>query len=81
MDVKDWIIEWFSKKSDIEKSEIEKNIHEDYLVKCWIDSLKFVELITDIENHFNIKFSNDEFQDRVFSTVFGLVQHIETKIE
>ena len=81
MDVKDWIIEWFSKNSDIEKSEIEKNIHEDYLAKCWIDSLKFVELITDIENHFNIKFSNDEFQDRAFSTVFGLIQHIEIKIE
>ncbi len=80
MDVKEWTIEWFSKNSDQDKKLIKENFHEDYLAKCWIDSLKFIKLITDIEDHFTIKFSNNDFQDRSFSTGDGLVKAIEDKI-
>ena len=80
MNAKDWIVEWFSKNSNQEKQIVEQNFHEDYLAKCWIDSLKFIELIADIENHFSIKFSNIDFQDRAFSTVNGLVKAIEDRI-
>ena len=71
MNTKNWLIEWFSKNSDQNKDIIQENLHEDYLAKCWIDSLKFIELISDIENHFDIRFSNDDFQDRAFSTGNG----------
>ena len=80
MDTKNWLIEWFSKNSDQNKDIIQENLYEDYLAKCWIDSLKFIELISDIENHFNIRFSNDDFQDRAFSTGNGLMKAIEDKI-
>jgi len=55
-------------------------MQENYFLKGWIDSLKFIELISDIENEFQISFSNNEFQDRTFSTVEGLIKIIEDKI-
>lgn len=80
MNVKSDIIEWFVQNTDIERIEIEKNLNQDYLSKGWIDSLKFILFISDIETKFNISFSNDEFQDRTFSTIIGLVKIIEDKI-
>ncbi len=80
MNVKEWVIDWFVKNSDQEKNVIEENLHEDYLAKCWIDSLKFIELISEIEDHYIIKFSNTDFQDRFFSIGDGLVKSIQGKI-
>ena len=72
METENWVINWFEKKAGIEKNEILKNIEENYLELGWIDSLKFISFITDIEETFKIRFSNDVFQDRDFSTVKGL---------
>jgi len=80
MDYKNWIIEWFNKNSHIEKDVIKNNITENYLEKGWVDSLNFITFINDIENEFNIRFSNDEFQNRKFSTITGLTEIIEVKI-
>jgi D-alanine--poly(phosphoribitol) ligase subunit 2 len=80
MDVKAWIIEWFEKNTNLKRDDIEKNICENYLEKGWIDSFKFISFITDIEEKFNIRFSNDQFQDRSFSTIKGIVKIIEEKI-
>jgi len=78
--IKDWIIDWFSKNSNLEKSQIEQNTNENYLLKGWIDSLKFIQLITQIEEAFNITFSNDEFQQREFSTIQGITQIIGSRV-
>jgi len=78
--IKNWIIDWFSRNSNLEKSQIEQNTNENYLLKGWIDSLKFIQLITEIEEAFNIMFSNDEFQQREFSTILGLTQVIGYRI-
>jgi acyl carrier protein len=80
MNTKDWIITWFTKNTVAHISDIEKNTRQDYFVQNWIDSLKFITLITDIEEHFHIVFANDEFQNREFSTIDGLVKIIEGKI-
>ena len=72
MEIENWIINWFEEKANIEKNEILKNIKENYLELGWIDSLKFISFITDIEEFFNIRFSNDIFQNRDFSTVKGI---------
>lgn len=80
MTVKNWVIEWFVENSDQEKNIVEQNLQDDYLAKCWIDSLKFIELISEVEEHYNINFSNTDFQDRSFSTGNGLIKAIEDKI-
>ena len=80
MTVKNWVIDWFVKNSDQEKSIVEQNFQDDYLQNHWIDSLKFIELISDVEEHYDIRFSNTDFQDRSFSTGNGLIKAIEEKI-
>ena len=78
--VKSWIIGWFVQNSDVLENEIQKNVTINYLEKGWIDSFSFVTLITNIEEKFDIRFSNDEFQDRSFATIDGITAIIEGKI-
>jgi len=81
LDVKEWIINWFGENSDLKIEEIKNNVDDDYLAKGWIDSFKFISFITDLEKNFNIKFLNDEFQNKSFSTISGLCKIVEEKIE
>jgi len=77
MNVKDWLIDWFVKNTDIQRDKLLENLHENYLEIGWIDSFKFISLITEMEDKFKIHFSNDSFQDRDFSTVLGLTRILE----
>lgn len=81
IDIKLWITDWFEKNTDLEKSQIEKNSNENYLGRGWIDSLKFIAFITDIEEKFDIRFSNEEFQNKEFASVDGISKIIEGKID
>jgi acyl carrier protein len=78
--VETWIINWFKQNADLKSNDITKNLFENYLEKGWIDSLKFISFISDIEGNFGIRFSNDEFQDRAFATIAGLSKIIHNKI-
>lgn len=78
-EIEDWIISWFEKNTDVKKDEIRNILYENYFERGGIDSLKFIEFITDIEYAFKIQFSNDEFQNRMFSTINGLCKIIESK--
>ncbi len=75
-----WILKWFQDNANVLENEINKDRDENYFMKGWIDSLKFISFISDIENKFNISFSNDEFQDRKFATINGIIQILEDKI-
>jgi len=35
MKIKDWIMDWFEKNTDLSKDTIEKSLSEDYLKKGW----------------------------------------------
>ena len=81
MDIESWLVDWFIEKTGINKDEILKKLEENYLELGWIDSLKFISFITDIEEKFKVHFSNDSFQDRNFSTVKGLAKIIDGCID
>jgi len=81
MDIEKWIIDWFEQNTSIQKDEIIKNLEENYLELGWIDSLKFISFVTDIEEKFKIRFSNDSFQDRNFSTVKGLSKIVREYVD
>ena len=76
-----WLTNWFEKNSLATGVNMKNSLKENYLENGWIDSLKFIELITQIEEKFGIRFSNDEFLDRKFSTIEGLIKIIERKNE
>jgi D-alanine--poly(phosphoribitol) ligase subunit 2 len=81
MEPKMWLTNWFEKNSLATGVNMKNSLKENYLENGWIDSLKFIELITQIEEKFGIRFSNDEFLDRKFSTIEGLTKIIERKNE
>ena len=79
MDVENWLFDWFEKNTPAKKHEISKKLSENYFENGWLDSLKFIELINDVEQEFEILFSNDEFQNRKFATINGLREIITGK--
>ena len=80
MNVKNWLIDWFVKNTNLEQDIIMQNLNENYLEKGWIDSLKFISLVTDIELKFSITFSNDMFQNKAFTTIDGLRHIIDSEV-
>jgi acyl carrier protein len=76
---REWLIEWFDQQTAVSESVLRVNTDEDYLQEGWIDSMKFIGLISSVEDEFDIEFSNDEFQDRSFATIDGLAEMIATK--
>ena len=80
MKIQDWLINWFDNNTEFSHNKIKEQIHLSFLLEKWIDSLKFVLLITEIEDNFKIKFSGDEFHSDKFSTIIGLNDIIQSKL-
>lgn len=74
-----WLINWFVKNVGLSSEEIATKTKENYFGLGWIDSLKFITFILEIEQEFKIHFSNEEFQDRDFATLEGLSRFISKK--
>lgn len=74
--IETWIMNWFQDKSP----DIDLDINDNYFEKNAIDSFGIMELITDIEDHYQISFSQDDFQDPRFATTEGLSNILIEKI-
>ncbi len=72
-----WIVDWFVNECGIEESQINENLDRNYFEAGFIDSFKFISLVGDVEDRFGIEFSNDQFEDRSFSSINGLAKIIE----
>ena len=79
MDIKVWLIDWFANHSSLNAAEIEAASKEDYLKKGIIDSFAFVTLISDIDDEYDITFTNEDFLDPRFSNLEGLVEMISER--
>ncbi len=75
-EVRDWVKKWFIENGNVESSLLEEKQEENYLDAGFIDSFTFIGLIADIEEHFGISFENDQFEDRKFATLNGLIEII-----
>jgi len=71
-----WIMNWFQDKSP----DTNLDINDNYFEKNAIDSFGIMELITDIETHYDITFSQDDFQDPRFANIEGLSNILMEKI-
>lgn len=79
--IKMWITEWFKNNVGIKEEDIVAGISENYFDAGWIDSFKFISFIQDIEQNYEIRFNNDEFQNKTFTTIKGLSSLIKEKIK
>jgi acyl carrier protein len=72
-----WLEKWFVENGSATKADLQGKESENFFSLGWIDSLKFVQLISDVETDFSIQFSNDQFTDRTFSTLTGLAEAVQ----
>ena len=73
-EVVEWLVEWFAQHGRL-KRRIDSTT-ENYLEKGWLDSFGIVELLTDVESQFDVRFNEDFFSDPRFPTVDGLSELI-----
>ena len=79
MEIKEWLIDWFCNHSSLSAAELEAASKEDYLKKGIIDSFSFVMLISDIDDEFDIAFTNEDFLDPRFPSIDGLTEMIKER--
>ena len=80
INVKEWVVQWFAEHVGIETEVIKENLDVNFFHNGWIDSFQFINFISDIEDEFDITFSNDEFQDRSFASINGISISITNKL-
>lgn len=77
--VRDKIVEWFTKNANMSQEDIKSKLYNNYFDEGWIDSFSFINFISDMEKEFSISFSNEEFQEKTFTTISGLTKIIKEK--
>lgn len=73
--IEQWVRAWFTERAP----EIELKKEDNYFEKGAIDSFGVIELIEEMESHFSVRFTEQDFQDRRFATLIGLVQILREK--
>lgn len=79
--VQEWVIKWFEKKAKMSREDIVGNLNAGYLEEGYMDSMDFIELIGEVEDHFGIQFSDDDFMDEKILTISGLINKIESEMK
>jgi acyl carrier protein len=74
--VQDWLTNWFAARAKIGKSAPETPLDTDYFEAGWLTSMEVVEFVTEIEQRFNLQFSDRDLQDPRFVTIAGLTELI-----
>lgn len=75
MNTLDWLVKTFQEKSG--KSDI--NTENNFFEQGLIDSFDIIMLIEEIEQKFDIRFTDEDFQNRNFATISGLADIIAKK--
>lgn len=77
MNVMEWILQWFNKKTGTSIEELFLHRNDNYFELGYLDSFEFIGFIGEIEAEFKMAFDNDQFEDRTFFTISGLSKIIE----
>jgi len=79
-EVSGWIVDWFRARGKL-KCSAEEALAIDYLRSGLLTSLEIVELVTALEDHFGIQFSDTEMQDPRFSTIGGMAELVSVAVD
>ena len=80
MDIKEWLFGWFGQHSSFSAADLAAASNKNYLDAGIIDSFAFVQLLSDIDDEYDIVFTNDDFLDPRFSSIDGLALMIGERI-
>lgn len=78
MNVSDFVINRLEKKYTIDKSIDIETLN--YVESGYVDSLGIILFITELEDEFNIEFSDEELADPSFKIVGKLIKLVEGKV-
>jgi acyl carrier protein len=73
-----WLIAWFAARSKVgeQPEKIDALCDIDFFQAGWLTSMETVELVTEVEQRFDMQFSDRDLQDPRFVTVHGLAELI-----
>jgi acyl carrier protein len=79
--VQEWLTDWFVSRAKIGKEATGNQAREsllavDYFEAGWLTSMEVVEFVTEIEQRFNMQFSDRDLQDPRFVTIAGVAELI-----
>lgn len=74
--VQEWLTDWFLNRTKVGKQPREALLSVDYFEAGWLTSMEVVEFITEIEQHFDVQFSDRDMQDARFVSIAGLTELI-----
>ena len=78
--IREWLLDWFEQNSSVSRDVLEENMDENYFNAGYIDSFVFISLIDEIEDEFEVEFDNDQFTDRSFATINGLIEILDSMV-
>lgn len=71
-----WLTDWFVARAKIRKNAPETLRVTNYFDAGWLTSMEVVEFVTEIEQRFDMQFSERDLQDQRFVTIAGLADLI-----
>lgn len=74
--VEKWLSDWFVSRGKIAAIATESFLATDYFEAGWLTSMEVVEFVTEIEQRFEVQFSDRDLQDPRFVTIAGLTELI-----
>lgn len=73
----DFLRAWFTKKHDLSSYDDQTLLDVKYFDEGWIDSVEIMNLIMDLEEEFQVRFTELHFQDQRIFSISGLVEIVE----
>ncbi|WP_041700147.1 acyl carrier protein [Clostridium sp. BNL1100] len=77
MDIRDKVIDIIVKVMNIPDLK-EKAATEDNLSEVGINSIKFIEIVVELEKEFDVEFDDDELDFRSFTTITSICDYLES---
>ena len=81
MNNREWVLNWFEENSTVDRETLEANGDKNYFDAGYIDSFVFISLIGDMEEDLGVTFDNDQFTDRSFATINGLINILDEMVK
>lgn len=74
--VRAWIRDWFERRNP----ELAIQDEVDFYLRGYVDSFGIIELIEEVEEHFAVRFEDEEFRQPSFRTIGGVARLVARKL-